>query len=185
MIATVLLTACSGSTPNRLPLNEAFPTVQGKDLKDVPRKVPDEYQGKALIVLVGYVQESQFDIDRWLLGIMDGKLSAEVLELPTIEGLVPGMIAGSIDEGMRSGIPSEEWATVLTLYGEDANKIVAFTGNEKPRNARILLLDQTGVVRWFHDRGYSPRFLLELKDRLASLTSANATGVTPAAAPPP
>ena len=63
---------------------------------------------------------------------------------------------------MRSGIPEEDWASVITVYGSDADRIVALTGNEQPRNMRVLLLDAEGRVRWFHDRGFSAAKLLEL-----------------------
>jgi hypothetical protein len=63
---------------------------------------------------------------------------------------------------MRSGIPSEDWASVVTVYGSPAREVVALTGNENGRNMRVLLLDHGGVVRWFHDRGYSAGKMLEL-----------------------
>ncbi|MDK2970820.1 MAG: hypothetical protein PWP23_575 [Candidatus Sumerlaeota bacterium] len=67
-----------------------------------------------------------------------------------------------IDEGMRSGIPREDWRSVVTVY-KDAGRIVRATGNENPRNARVLLLDKTGRIVWFHDSGYSAGKMLELK----------------------
>jgi hypothetical protein len=113
-------------------------------------------------VLVGYLQEAQFDADRWLFGLLQSQTPAQLLELPTIPGLFPRLAAGFIDDGMRSGIPKEDWQTVVTLYGGEAVKVARFTGNEGGRNLRVLLLDHDGVVRWFHDRGFSAAKLLEL-----------------------
>jgi len=48
---------------------------------------------------------------------------------------------------------------------------VAFTGETRPQNGRILLLDADGVVRWFHDRGYSAGVLLQLDAAARALGS--------------
>ena len=71
------------------------------------------------------------------------------------------MISGTIDEGMRRGIPKEDWASVVTVY-RGASSIAEFTGTEIDNNMRVLLIDADGQVRWFHDRGYSARVLLDL-----------------------
>jgi hypothetical protein len=158
---------CS-STPNRVPLAEAFPAVAGTGLDGQEWSLPDDLEGAPALLLVGYVQEAQFDGDRWLLGLMQADVQVRVLEVPTIDGMLPGMFAGAIDNGMRRGIPEEDWATVVTVYG-DAGDIVALTGNENPNNMRVILLDAKGDVVWFHDRGYSAGTLMELKEALAKL----------------
>ena len=76
--------------------------------------------------------------------------------------MIPGMFSGAIDSGMRSGIPSEDWGSVVTVYGAGADELKRFTGVEGGSNARVLLLDEDGFVQWFHDRGYSATKLLEL-----------------------
>ena len=120
------------------------------------------------MVLVGYVQDAQFDADRWLLGLLQAEVAVPVFELPTIDGLFPRLIASRIDAGMRNGIPEEDWESVVTVY-DNAAEIVAFTGDESPRNMRVLLLDSDGQVVWFHDRGYSARKVLELKQAIEAL----------------
>jgi hypothetical protein len=153
--------ACSSPLPNRNPVGETFPRVTGESLDGREHELPGEFAGKKVLLLVGYVQKTQFDIDRWLLGLMQAEVSVAVREVPTIKGFVPGLISGVIDGGMRRGIPEEDWGAVITVYG-DAGEIVALTGNENPNNARVLLLDETGKVVWFHDRGYSPRLAMEI-----------------------
>ncbi len=168
LVLTLSLFGCSSTTPNQDPVGKAFPTVQGNTLSGESVKLPNHALLSDLpaVLIVAYDQDAQFDIDRWLLGILDSKLQATVFEVPTVDGFVPGLISERIDDGMRSGIPKEDWAIVITVYDE-ADKIVAFTGNEKPRNARVILLDKDGKVVWFHDEGYSAREMLELKDRIS------------------
>ena len=126
------------------------------------RSLETAFEGDPALYMVGYVQETQIDLDRWAIGLTQMKFPCRIIEVPTIPGAIPSMIQGTIDDGMREGIPSEDWGGVVTLYDEPAERLVRFTGNETPRNARVLLLDGAGTVVWFHDRGYSPRLMLEL-----------------------
>lgn len=164
-LLALMLTACGSPIPNRDPTGEGFPSVQGRSLEGESVSLPDALAGEPAVLLVGYVQNAQFDLDRWILGLLEAETPVKLLEIPTIKGLVPGMIANTIDEGMRGGIPEEDWGSVVTVY-DDASAILNFTGNTRPQNGRILLLDADGTVRWFHDRGYSAGMLLQL-DELA------------------
>jgi hypothetical protein len=161
--AVPLLSSCSSTVESRDPTGERFPSVRGNSLSNEPYQLPEDLKGEAVVLLVGYVMESQFDIDRWILGLVQAAVDVRIYEVPTIPGLVPGMFSGSIDSGMRSGIPREDWGSVITVYG-DGGKVVSFTGNESPRNARVLLLDPEGKVAFFHDRGYSAGSLLKLAE---------------------
>lgn len=171
ILIALTLTACASKIPNRNPVGETFPTVQGASLEEEPIALPEDLKGKPAVLIVAYEQDAQFDVDRWLLGLMQLETPIEQLyEVPTVKGLVPGLIAGRIDEGMRSGIPEEDWASVVTVY-DDAEKIVAFTGNENDLNARVALLDASGEVVWFHDRGFSPRVAKELDAKVRGLSA--------------
>lgn len=164
--------ACSSTLPNADPATIApkpFPVVRGKSLQGVDMELPRDVKGAPAILLVGYVMEAQFDGDRWLLGLQQAGTPVRVLELPTIDGMVPGLFAGTIDNGMRKGIPAEDWASVVTVYGSDAKTLVNLTGNTNPRNMRVFLLDREGNVVWFHDRGYSASILTDLDRRARSL----------------
>jgi len=162
ILLLLVAAACSTAKPNRVPVGETFPRVVGEGLDGTSRTLPDDLDGKPAVLLVGYVQGAQFDLDRWILGLMQAETPVAILEGPTIEGLVPTMISGWIDSGMRQGIPEEDWPSVVTVYGSEARKIVERTGDDRPRNGRVFLLDRTGRVVWFHDRGYSAGKLLEL-----------------------
>ncbi len=173
LLALAALTgACSSPVPNRDPLGEPFPGVRGSSLEGDEVELPGDLAGAPAVLLLGYVQDAQFDADRWLIGLLQAETPVRFLEVPTIPGFAPGLFAGSIDEGMRSGIPSEDWGGVVTLYRDDAARVVALTGNERPRNMRVVLLDAEGVVRWFHDRGFSAGKLLELDAAARDLAGA-------------
>lgn len=162
--------ACSSAPiPNRNPVGQSFPEVGGEALDGTTWRLPADLSGQPSILLVGFVQDAQFDIDRWLLGIAQVGTPVPFLELPTIKGLAPRMFKGTIDEGMRSGIPIEDWRGVITLWADDAASVVELTGNERPNNARVLLLDAQGRVAWFADRGFSANLMLELDEEARDL----------------
>ncbi len=166
----VLVGGCTVSEVNRNPIGETFPTVTGESLNGNTVEIPLALIGEPSILMVGYIQQTQFDLDRWILGLVQAGAKIKILEVPAIPASFPSIfLRGTIDNGMRKGIPSEDWGTVVTLYGSDAWKISKFTGTENPRNGRILLLDKNGVVRWFWDQGYSATRVSQLVDESKKL----------------
>ncbi len=163
-----LLTACSSTWPRRNPTGEVFPTVSGTSLAGQPVTFPDVGRGAPMLLLIGYEQNTQFDLDRWIQALDMAGAKVRAFELPTIPGMLPRMFSGFIDGGMRRGIPEEDWLAVVTLYGE-ASKVAAFTGNEDGLPGRVVLLDKDGKVVFFHDRGFSLGTLKEMQSKLQEL----------------
>lgn len=153
------------------PRNHPFPAITGESLDGRKWTLPDDLRGRPALLLVAFEMEGQFDCDRWLLGIAQANTPAAVLEVPTIPGMVPGLFSGVIDAGMREGIPDEDWGAVVTVYGDDAKRLKAFTGDRSDRNARVFLLDRDGRILWYHERGYSARLMAEV-DQLARAAAA-------------
>lgn len=169
--------ACRSGHPSRSPIGERFPSLSAESLAGQKVELPP--LGQPSVLLIGYTQDAQFDADRWLLGLLQAELpravpGLRILEVPTIPSLLASMAGGLIDSGMRSGIPSEDWASVVTVYGSQADAIARFTGNQPTRNIRALLLDSDGRLRWMHDRGYSAAKLLEMFAVARTLVPENA-----------
>lgn len=160
---------CASSFPNRNPTGESFPSVSGQSLEKEKVTLPDDLVGAPAVILVGYKQRAQFDIDRWLLGLLQAEVEARILEVPTIPGLVPTPVSKWIDDGMRSGIPVEDWGAVVTLYRSAAKPVAQATGTEKGQLTRVLVLDHEGTIVWFDDTGYSARKALEVATLIESL----------------
>jgi hypothetical protein len=163
LLISTLVAACSSvvPAPNQV-RNTRFPTVQGTSLEGKKVTIPDDLKGKPTLVLVGYIQRAQFDIDRWILGALQADVKASIIEVPTIAGMLPQMVQGFIDGGMRKGIPQSDWGSVVTVY-EDAPKIIQALGNERPQSAYAVLLDKDGRIAWSSNIGYSASQILELK----------------------
>ena len=165
ILVAISMFGCSTTYVNRNPVGENFPRVNGQTLTEEERELPTYFKGSYVVLLLGYKQDSQFDIDRWLIGLDMTQTNIKAYEIPTIQGLFPRMFQFAIDNGMRKGIPKELWGGVITIYGDGA-AVQEFTGNENPNNARVLLLDQQGKVIYFHDRGFSIPALNELRDKI-------------------
>ena len=162
-----LAAGCRSTYDRRDPTGETFPSVEGSALDGRAVKMPDAFAGSLVVLLIGYQQNTQFDLDRWAMGMRQAGVKVAAVEVPTIPGLVPGAFSGYIDDGMRRGIPKEDWGGVVTVYG-DGDLIARFTGNADGLPGRIVLLDKDGRVAFFHDRGFSPGTL----DRLAAAVGA-------------
>jgi len=167
LIAVLLITGgCSRQYVNQNPVGQVFPGVTGQSLDKIQHEIPDYFSGRIVLLLIGYKQDSQFDIDRWLIGLDMTETQVDVYELPTIQGMLPRMFKTRIDDGMRAGIPKELWKGVITIYA-GGEAVQAFTGNENPNNARCILLNAQGEVIFFHDRGFSVDALNALRNALS------------------
>lgn len=162
-VAGILTHRASSETyPNRNPTGELFPAVVGQSLEQVRTEMPGVFAGKPVVLLIGYKQNAQFDIDRWLMGLLQTEVPMQIAEIPTIPALLPSLASGWIDDGMRSGIPREDWGAVVTLYGDAARPVAELTGTEDGQVARVIVLDDRGTIVWFDDEGYSPRKAIQI-----------------------
>jgi hypothetical protein len=160
-----LLSACSTPYTNQSVKGQVFPSITGQTLEKKALAIPADLKQEMVLLLIGYKQDSQFDIDRWLIGLDMTNTIVDVYELPTIQGMFPRMFSPVINNGMRKGIPKELWKGVVTVY-EDGEKVQAFTGNENGNNARVVLLNKDGLIVYFYDRGFSVQALNELRELL-------------------
>lgn len=166
LLSLLFLTACSTQYPNQQPVGKQFPSITGQSLEQQQFRIPQDFSGRSILLLIGYKQDSQFDIDRWLIGLDMTQTRIDAIELPTIQGMFPRMFKTQIDNGMRAGIPKELWKGVITVY-QDGDRVQAFTGNQNPNNARVVLLDGQGKIIYFYDRGFSVDALNKLRAALA------------------
>lgn len=155
MCVVVIMSGCASyEYPSQVNIGDVMPTATGESLEGDVVVMPKDFAGEQTLLIFGYVQDAQFDIDRWLIGLDMTETQVNVYEIPTIKGMFPRMFKTFIDGGMRKGIPKELWKGVVTVY-EDGDKIQRYTGNQNPNNARVMLLDPNGKVLYFYDRGFS------------------------------
>lgn len=166
-IFSLFCIGCVATYPNKDVAGQVFPTVSGENLNRDIVAIPQAFLGNNTLLLIGYKQDAQFDIDRWLIGLDMTQTQVAVYELPTIAGMFPRMFSTVIDNGMRAGIPKSLWNGVITIY-QDGEKIQAFTGNVNPNNARVVLLNHEGKILYFYDQGFAVSALKTLRTILAA-----------------
>lgn len=145
---------CSSNYNNQSHVGQPFPSIKGESLKKEVVNIPEVFKGKNTLLLIGYKQDSQFDIDRWLIGLDMTETQVNVYELPAIQGIFPRMFSTVINNGMRAGIPKSLWKGVITVY-QDGELVQKFTGNRNPNNARVILLNKDGIILFMYDEGFS------------------------------
>lgn len=165
VIVLLLLTGCSTTYPNQKIENTIFPSISGTSLEQEKMDIPEIFDHERTLLLIGYKQDSQFDIDRWLIALDMADVNVPVYELPTIQGMLPRMFKTYINNGMRKGIPKPLWKGVITVY-EDGEQIQKFTGNVNPNNTRVVLIDNSGKVLYFYDQGFSVDALNAVRELL-------------------
>lgn len=166
LVLALFLSGCANyEYPSQVSIGDKMVTATGESLEGQTVAIPQDFIGQNTLLLFGYKQDSQFDIDRWFIGLDMTQTKVAAYEIPTIQGMAPRMFSGFIDSGMRKGIPKELWKGVVTVYA-DGDKIQRFTGNLNPNNARVMLLDKQGVIVYFYDKGFSVEALNELRSRL-------------------
>ncbi|WP_440877196.1 hypothetical protein [Thalassotalea sp. PLHSN55] len=153
-IILLVITGCSTTYQNQNVQGKIFPAISGQSLAKETVNIPNDFDQELTLLLVGYKQDAQFDIDRWLIGLDMIQTQLPVYEVPTIQGMFPRMFSTMIDNGMRAGIPKSLWQGVVSVY-KDGDKVQAFTGNVNPNNARVILLNKAGEIVYFYDQGFS------------------------------
>jgi hypothetical protein len=162
-LVAVGLTGCANyNYPSQVKLGEPMIQAKGESLEGQSKVLPDDFLGQNTLLLFGYKQDSQFDIDRWLIALDMTQTKVAAYEIPTIQGMFPRMFSTYIDNGMRRGIPKELWKGVITVYA-DGDKVQKYTGNKNPNNARVVLLDESGKVLYFYDRGFGVDALNDIR----------------------
>jgi len=78
-LAIAFLVGCGSTIPNRFPVGELFPSVEGKSLGGQQTTIPEVFKGKKVILVLAYKQNAQFDVDRWGIGFFTSNLSLQPL----------------------------------------------------------------------------------------------------------
>jgi len=166
LVSVLFFSSCANyEYPSQVSIGDKMIEATGESLQGKTVVMPQDFAGQETLLLFGYKQDSQFDIDRWLIGLDMTQTQVAAYEIPTIQGMLPRMFSGFIDSGMRKGIPKELWKGVVTVYA-DGDKIQRFTGNINANNARVMLLNKEGTIVYFYDQGFSVEALNDMREAL-------------------
>ena len=88
-MVSVYSIGCSKKFVNRFPIGENFPSVKGQSLEKKIYNIPEDFKGEKVLFLIGYVQNTQFDIDRWTIGLDQSGSKVKIFERPATQGFFP------------------------------------------------------------------------------------------------
>jgi hypothetical protein len=172
--ASILLAlpALAADRPLALKIGDPMPTLEGDLLSGKRGVLPDAFQGKTALVLLGFTYDSRFAVEAWgewfrkQFGDRDGVTYFEVPMMGRAARL--GRIF--IDRGMRKGTPKEAHDHVLTVYGDTGpwKERAGFTESAE-NNAYLLLVGPDGVIRWMHSGDFDEAQAASLKAALEGL----------------
>lgn len=153
-----------------------FPTVSAQNLLDEPVTLPDDLLGNPAIVHVAFFQKQQELVNTWLAEMDRLEAAFEgvrVIETPVIKGRW-AIMAGFIDNGMRSGILEQQArARTITLF-TDTKDFREALDLPTDRDVYTLLLDADARVLATEPGVFSEEAFQRLID------TARAAGIEPA-----
>jgi len=135
-------------------IGKKFPIVSAKTLEGQETIIPDDAEGKVVLVCVAFLRESQSQLDSWLNPFYEKFGSRDDVmfyEIPMISGGYKFMKL-IIDGGMRGGLPQFKHKHVVTMYG-DVQSYQEALGVD-PTKGHAFLLDREGRIRW-QEQGFS------------------------------
>lgn len=153
---------CATPAPAGSPLGAPLPRVTGETLAGRTLVLPDELAGAPAVLLVGFEHAARLDLKAWQAGLGAAGTPVRVVEVPCITGFFPDVMQGFIRDGMSGKLPPEQHDAVMPLFGEDAERLAARLGTDRPELGRVLLLDAQGVVRRLLTGAADPAALHEL-----------------------
>ncbi len=128
----------------------AFPSLRGENLLGEEFDLPDDLPGDVHLVFVAFQQRQQPLVNTWL-NVADA-IEADFpglryVELPTI-ATPYRLMKPIIDNGMRSGIPSDAArARTITIF-TNVQDFVEATGLPSTDDIAVILLDAQGRIRF-------------------------------------
>ena len=137
------------SAADVLSIGQPMPTLKGEFLTGRQATLPDAASGRVALLALGFTYNSRFAVEAWI-----GRFRKDFGEKPQVSFYEIPMIGGMarlgkwfIDSGMRKGTPKADHEHVITVYGgtEPWKQRLGFQSTDA---AYLILLDQSGVVRW-------------------------------------
>ena len=130
-------------------IGKKFPKITAYSLAKTEVILPDMVNGKVTLIAIAFVREAQEIIDSWSIPFENKFSNIEgysYFEVPMLDGLWK-FFRGSIDGGMRAGIPLEKHKNVVTYYGNYKN-YTNYLFIEDIKNGYVFLLDKEGIIRF-------------------------------------
>jgi hypothetical protein len=149
-------------------LGARFPTVHGIALSHDDVAIPDGLAGDVAVLLVSFRHGTQTDMDQWLDYLWRHSPDLQVYEVPCMLSHIWRPAIHALESAMRAIVPHRLWPNVVNVYDHGC-RVRDFVGDNGSQNARVVLIDEKGMVRWFGGDGFTDDCAAELVSALATL----------------
>ena len=147
--------------------------------------MPDAASGHVALLALGFTYDSRFAVEAWV-----GRFRKDFGDNPQVTFYEVPMIGGMarlgkwfIDGGMRKGTSREDHEHVITVYG-GTDRWKQRLGFQSPNAAYLILLDQSGTVRWLYRGQFDAEAYAMLSHQVAELLEWRVTlGLPPLGTP--
>lgn len=157
LLAALAAGACGGGeeaapAPTEPLLGRRFPSVVGEALSGTAMRLPEDFAGAPVLVVVAPAGEAQEDADRYLVSLRSR--GVEFVETPVLASLVTRLTQRYHNGKLKETEPRDLWGRIVPLY-RDGAVLAEFIGEvEDEASAIVLVLDRDGVIRFLDDGGY-------------------------------
>lgn len=137
-------------------LAQQFPTIESKDLNERAVTLPQDFGANRSLLFIAFEQEQQTDVNTWLpfAEQLEQNGQAKFYELPVLPSALR-LVGGFIQNGMRSGIPSQATrAKTITLY-TNVSRFRANLGLGPTNQIYAVVIDRAGKVLAVEGGAYS------------------------------
>lgn len=162
--AVAALAFAQGARPGSAP-----PKLHGQTLDGKAIVLPDAAAGKVTLLVLGASKKGGERTGPWkdhFVADFRSNPGASYYVAALLQS-VPLLLRGVIRAGMRGGTPVTERPQVLTCGSDEASwkKYLDITDDSLPS---VLLLDQTGHLRWSYNGTFDPKHYQALKTATAA-----------------
>jgi len=127
-----------------------FPALKVRDLEGVEHVIPDGLPGGPHVIILAFQQWHQSLVGQWkpsLEALAQRHPGTEVWEVPSLSSGYR-LFRGSIDGGMRAGIPDPDTRRhTLTIY-TDLHALARDLEIDSLDTVQLFLVDCSGTVLW-------------------------------------
>ncbi|WP_298665606.1 hypothetical protein [uncultured Methanofollis sp.] len=127
-----------------------FPLLSGHSLEGRKVILPKDLKGVVALIAVAVQRGAQPMVDSWRTPFEEefaGDPGIAFYEVPVIEKETELFLGGVINAGMKAGIDSAKYGSVITVFA-DTKWVRKVLGMDDPSRAYLYLLDREGTVRW-------------------------------------
>jgi hypothetical protein len=153
---------------------QRIPDLHGTTFADVDISLPGALRGGPGVLVLGFTQASKEQVAGWGRRLAPGgpaPVAGVAFEMPMLAS-VPRLLRGYVAGRIKSDLPRSIWPSFLPVTDHEADwKRLAGFADSHPDDAYLLLVDETGTVRWRTAGTATDAIYTELRRRAADLAA--------------